>query len=407
MSNYSNEIQIEIDDVYACPGNCPGCILSKLERKTDKPDMPNDILVKSIEKLKSYVPTLKNLEKINLTFGVADHFMMSNEYLAHTYNLGASLIESANLKNPENGVFFSASMIGKHDIIMEKVNFLHDLSKKRGVPLYIIAVLDPKHLHHHKFAETYKNNITKSHELLKRVDLSINLNEESLSLISPKELFNFALEHKFSDVTLNWTPSYDNIAFVYMDQEKLANWLLEFDNLISKTDKTSAVYRQVIMRTISNLRHKNYNSDYSFQENLEYNLPELVYKNLHIDDQGNIFPKYEAIGDVSHSPRLGFEPIGNVTNDSSISEMIEKSLFKIKKYITKQFLNEPCNSCEFNQYCTNSGFHVYNHIINKSATKNLNTSIALNNNIEKFDCIHVAKALFKHYEPICLTQNAN
>lgn len=401
MPNYSNEIQIEIDDVYGCPGHCPGCTLSSLERKSDVADMDFNILVGSIEKLKQYIPTLKNLEKINLTYGIADHFLMSKEYLAKTYDLGATLIESAKLSNPYNGIFYSASMIGKHELIMDKVKFMHDLSKKRGVPFYIIAVLDPKNLYHKKFAEIYKKNIIETNNLIGKVDLAINLSEEAINSITPEDLFEFALENHFDEVTINWTPTFDNLQFVYMNQEKLAQWLLKFDSLIATSKKLDTSYRPVIIKTINNLKCKMPEQELSFQENLEYNLPELVHKSIQIDDKGNIFPKYEAIGDIAHTPRLGFSPIGNVIQERTISEMFENHINETKKNVTKQFIQEPCNSCEYNQYCANSGFHIYNHVLHKAAKKDINISMALKKNIEKLGCPHVAKQMFKHYELVC------
>ncbi len=405
--SYSNEIQIEIDDVYACPGHCPGCVLSSIERRTFNPDMPNDVLIRSIEKLKNYIPKLKNLEKINLTYGIADHFLMENSYLENTYNLGADLIESANLINPFNGIFYTASMIGKHELIMKKVQFIHELSKKRKVPFYIIAVLDPKNLYKKQFADIYKKNIIKTNELIGRVDLSINLSEEAINFISPQELFEFASMNEFDEVTINWTPTFDNLPFVYMDQEKLSTWLIEFDKLISKDEKLGTSYRPVIMRTINNLMCKTPEQQYSFQENLNYNLAELVFKSIQIDDKGNYFPKYEAIGDIAHTPRLGFSPIGNVMDEIEIFDMFEKNLNQTKKYITKQFISSPCNSCEYNLYCSNSGFHIYNYVLEKEAKRNINVDLAVKNNIKNLGCPHVAKTMFKYYESLADCDKSN
>lgn len=404
---YSNELQIEIDDVYACPGHCPGCVLSTVERRTYQPDMTNNTLVHAIEKLKNYIPKLTNLEKVNLTYGIADHFLMSNEYLAHTYDLGASLIESANLTDPHNGVFYTASMIGKHNLVMDKIKFMHNLSKERKVPFYIIAVLDPKNLYKKQFAEVYKQNIIKTNELIGRVDLAINLSEEAINLISPQELYEFASMNEFDEVTINWTPTFDNLPFVYMNQEKLSTWLIEFDKLIGKHEKLGTSYRPVIMRTINNLMCKTPQQQYSFQENLTYNLNELVYKSIQIDDKGNVFPKYEAIGDISHTPRLGFDALGNVNQNLEIFDMFDKNLNKTKKYITKQFINEPCSNCEFNLYCANSGFHIYNYVLDKASKSDINVALAVKNNIEKLGCPHIAKNMFKHYEPICDPDNSN
>lgn len=403
--NYSNELQIEIDDVYSCPGHCPGCVLSSIERRTSTPDMTNDILIRSIDKLKNFIPRLSNLEKINLTYGIADHFLMSEEYLENTYNLGSDLIESANLSNPYNGIFYTASMIGKHNLVMEKVKFMSNLSKKRKIPFYIIAVLDPKNLYKKQFAEVYKKNIIKTNDLIGRVDLAINLSEEAINLITPQELFDFASMNHFDEVTINWTPTFDNLPFVYMDQDKLSNWLISFDKLISQNKNLGTSYRPVILRTINNLKCKEPEIQYSFQENLNFNLSELIYKSVQIDEKGNIFPKYEAIGDISHTPRLGFEPIGNVKENIEIYKMFESNINKTKKYITKQFLNSPCNSCEYNLYCANSGFHIYNYVLEKARKNNLNVDLAIKNNIIINNCPHIAKKLFQHYENIAELDN--
>lgn len=389
---YSNEIQLEIDDVYGCPGHCPGCALSSLERKSNLPDMPWHLLQASIRKLIEYIPSLKNLEKVNLTYGIADHFLMSDEYLKKTYHLGADLIEKTGYKNEYNGVFYTASMIGKHDRIMEKVKLLHTESQKRGVRFYVIAVLDPKNLYHPSFAPTYKKNIIETNKLIGKVDLSINLSEEAIDKITPIELFNFALDNQFDEVTINWTPTKDNIEFVYFNQEKLANWLIEFDDLL-KNSKLSTSYRPVMKKTINNLMCKTQdNSDTNLQEDIATNLLELVTKSIQIDDKGNFFPKYEAIGDIAHTPRLGITAWGNVMDSQSIEQIINKNLIQTEKFVIKQFTKSPCLSCEYNRFCANSGFHIYNHVLNYAVPKEI-----LQKNIQKHGCYHIAKKMFSHY----------
>ncbi len=393
IRTFSNEIQIEIDDVYACPGHCPGCVLSSIERKTIKPDMEEKTLLNSINKLIDYVPTLSGLEKINLTYGIGDHFLMSNEYLSKIYNLGADLIEKTNLKNEYNGVFLTASLIGKHEIIMEKIKTLHNESLKRNVPVYVIAVLDPKHLYHKKFADVYKKNIIEANKILKKVDLSINLSEEAIDNITPQELYDFALINNFDEVTINWVPTHDNMAYVYFNQEKLAKWLIDFDLLISKDDLLSTSYRPVIMKTINNLMCKTTEDKNNLKDDIRMHLPEITQKSIHIDEKGNVFPKYEAIGDVSHTPRLGIKEWGNVNTEDSLQDIIKIGLLETEKFVLKQFFREPCLSCDFNNFCANSGFHVYNYVLNK----NLLFREKVKETIKQGDCYHTAKSLFTHY----------
>lgn len=393
--NYSNEIQIEIDDVYGCPGHCPGCVLSNIERKNYSPDMSFNILETTINKLIEYVPTLKGLEKINLTYGIGDHFLMSNDYLEKTYHLGADLIEKTNLKNQYNGIFYTTSMIGKHEDIMNKVSYLHNISKKRGVPFYIIAVLDPKNLYHKKFGEIYSKNIVNTNKLIGRVDLSINLSEEAVDKISPQELYEFAKLNEFDEVTINWVPTNDNIEFVYFNQKKLSTWLIEFDNLIEADGKMSTSYSPVIEKTINSLMCKSdsYINDFSTQ--LKLHLPELVNKSIQIDHLGNVFPKYEAIGDIAHNPRIGIEAWGNVMNSQSLKQLIDTGHKKTEKFVLKQFTKGPCLDCSYNKFCANSGFHIYNHIL--SNNKDINTALKVRENIKITDCYHSGKNLFNHY----------
>lgn len=393
IRSYSNEIQIEIDDVYACPGHCPGCVLSSIERKASMPDMREETLLNSINKLIEYVPSLSHIEKINLTYGIGDHFLMSNEYLAKIYHLGADLIEKTNLKNKYNGVFLTASLIGKHELIMEKIKALHQESLIRNVPVYVIAVLDPKHLYHKKFADVYKKNIIEANKILNKVDLSINLSEEAIDNISPQELYDFALINNFDEVTINWVPTQDNIEYVYFNQEKLADWLISFDKLLSKDDLLSTSYRPVIMKTINNLMCKTANEKNNLNDDIKMHLPEITKKSIHIDEKGNVFPKYEAIGDVSHTPRLGIKEWGNVNSEESLKSIIDKGLLETEKFVLKQFYREPCLSCDYNNFCANSGFHVYNYVLNK----NLLFKNKVKKTISEENCYHTAKKLFKHY----------
>lgn len=395
MSKYSNEIQIEIDDVYGCPGHCPGCALSTLEKKSTEADMEFNILKLSIEKLIPYIKSLKNIEKLNLTYGIADHFLMSNEYLEKTYHLGADLIEKTGMNNGLNGIFFSASMIGKHKNIISKVEFLHNVAKKRGVPFYIIAVLDPKNLYRKSFSEIYKNNIIKTNELIGKVDLSINLSEEAIDNITPQEIYDFTIDNHFDELTINWIPTNDNIEYVYFDQEKLKNWLIKLDQIIEVNgEKIGTSYRTVMLRTINSIMCKSdSNLDNDFRNEIKMKINELAGKSIQISDKGDIFPKYEAIGDVPHSPRLGIDAWGNILENKTIQEIVNEGLLKTEKFILKQFVKNPCLSCEYNKFCSNSGFHIYNHVLNK----NLMIRDKVNENIKKFNCYHVGKEMFSYY----------
>lgn len=403
MTRLSNEIQIEIDDVYGCPGHCPGCVLSSIERKNILPDMDTNVLKTSISKLIDYIPTLEGLEKINLTYGIADHFLMTEEYLNFTYHEGAKLIKAANLTDKKSGIFYSASMIGKHDKIMSKVNFLYEISKKEGVPVYVLAVLDPKNLYRNNFSKTYTDNIIKTNELLGRVDLSINLSIEAINMISPEDLYEFAKLNKFDEVTINWVPTKDNIKHSYIEQETLSKWLIRFDDLIASDELIGTSYRPVMLRTINNINCFDYENERSLIDCIDSNLDELVNKSIQIDHLGNLFPKFEAIGDIGHNPRIGIKQSGNILEKNSIKEMLHNNRNNTKKFIIETLSNKTCINCNLNKYCAISGFHAYNHILNNIEEPIMKSNIKRQSSINK--CFHVGKKMLEHYMNIANNQD--
>lgn len=406
MKSYSNELQIQINDVYACPGHCPGCSLSIVERKSSNSDMNITTLINAIEKIKDYVTNFNNLEKINITYGIADHFLMDEEYLETTFNLAADLIEFANLSNPHNGVFYSVSMIGKHEKIMEKVKFLHQLSLQRGVPVYFNAVLDPKNLYHKKISQAYIDNVRETNNLIGILDLSINLSNEAIEFLSPQELFKFASDNKFDKVNINWTPTSDNLDLSYIEHDKFTHWLIEFDKLIQTTEMEIS-YRPSMTKIINSIQCKStqFTDNQDFQQTLDNFLKETMLKTFQIDEKGNLFSHFEGIGDVSHSPRLGFKPLGNVNASTSILDMIQSNIIQTKKVITKEFISEPCASCKHNIYCANTGFHVYNNVLRNAVKSNPTIKKLVSDNVEKYGCPHIAKTMFDYYENICLEED--
>ena len=72
------------------------------------------------------------------------------------------------------------------------------------------------------------------------------MSEEAIDKITPLELYQFAKMNKFDEVTINWTPTNDNLKFVYFNQKKLSNWLIEFDKLIAEDEEMGTSYRPVI-----------------------------------------------------------------------------------------------------------------------------------------------------------------
>lgn len=382
MTKSSEELQVEIDDVYACPGRCRGCVLSAGERASRIPDMSSETFDESIRKIKEYASSLSGLKRTNLTFGIGDHFMMEDEYLERICSAGAEFVSEAGLRDG-GAVFVTASMIGRHAFIMGKAWAMKKVADEYGVPMHPIAVLDPKNLLHETFSEIYEKNVVESAKLLGRIDLTLNLSSEAMAAMPQESLSDFVVRHGFEEVTVNWAPTSGNAEDTCGDLSALEDWLIGFDES-SVREGFSISYRPVMLRTIDD-------ASCTFDEGLGETLfesvwsrfPELLKKSVQIDEAGNVFPKYEAIGDVPHSPRLGFKPWGNVMDGRSLSEMAESGRRETCAYAVKQVSKGHCASCEFSVFCANSGFHIYAASMGKWARRG--------------GCPHVAKAVFGHY----------
>jgi hypothetical protein len=109
-------------------------------------------------------------------------------------------------------------------------------------------------------------------------------------------------------------------------------------------------------------------------------------KSLQFDHEGRVFPKWEAIGDVPHNERFGFQDWGSVVEqDLSIlvAEGLKKSMRSVVKTLNKSSV---CTQCEFAGFCATTGFHVYTHVLNENRVA------------DHGDCPHVAKRLIKFLE---------
>lgn len=396
---FAKEIQIEIDDVYACPGRCPGCVLSTIEKKASAPDMLTSTRKNIYTFLSYYIENFKEVEKINLTYGIADHFLMDLNYLKEIYIEGAHFLDKHNPLN-ENTLFLTLSLIGKEAHIFEKLDMLASMQKEYKVKMLPIIVLDPAKLYHDKFGLTYQKSIAYAKSLFKEVDLAINLSIESVKKMSANDLFHFAKTHHFSEVTINWVPTVDNLEYTFNSEFKteLSQWLIEFAKLIENDQHLSCSYVPVIKRALDAAYcaadAKNLNQA-NLTTSLDSLISETVLKSIQFDHLGNVFPKLEAIGDIAHNERFGFKHWGNINNfllkenfkinkDKAL-DFLSAKLNQTKKQIYKQFIQSSCVNCQYNTVCATSGFHVYNNIIKND--------ISHNN-----ECPHIAYSLLNYFD---------
>jgi hypothetical protein len=388
MTMHLRELQVQIDDIYGCHGNCPGCVLTSSEKKATTPSMSAETLALVASRIGEYVSHLGQLDRLNITFAVADHLMLEDDYFGHIYETGARLIEAANpTDRSHSGVFFSTSMIGKREQILPRMEKFAALAAGRP-PFMPVVVLDPALLYSAKFGPIYEDMILRSRELFGQIDLSINLSDEAVRRMPPQALHDFAADNGFSEVTINWTPTPFNKEHTTKDLEFLARWMIEFDHCLETAGRISSSFRPVLLRTIHAVMCAASNGETSSIAGTIRNMvPKTIRHSIEFDHLGNVLPKFEAIGDVPHSERFGLKPLGHI-REGSIAEIMDKALPGVLQRIQQAHIrSRACMGCRYAPICAATGFHVTNLVLMRDRGR------------DPF-CPHVARALFDHFYPI-------
>jgi radical SAM protein with 4Fe4S-binding SPASM domain len=384
---HKNELQIQIDDVYACTGRCPGCMLSALERKHREPDMISELMDLSITSLRDYVNAIDQLDRINITFGVADHMLMDDDYIISLHDRASDIIKLANPNDKDySSIFFTTSLIGKPQVMINRLKYIKDSIKNPEIQFIPVVVFDPDLMRRQKFGERYRELILSVKEIFNKVDLSINISHETVTEFSPKEIHDFAADHGFDELTINWIPTLDNLQYTAVDLPALSDWLIDFDERLQERNVISSSYRPVIMRTIDAAMCFR-DDDWSIHKSVKSLLPNTFPRSIQIDHLGNLVPKMEAIGDVAHLERFGYSILGNI-KDKSIKNIVDEGLDVIgSRIMSAHLLNKKCQECEVAPICAGTGFHVINNVLRKK-----------NKDLTDGDCPHIAKKLIKHFE---------
>ncbi|NTF17274.1 hypothetical protein G6L37_02360 [Agrobacterium rubi] len=362
----ATELQIQIDDVYACLGQCAGCVLTPDERKTMSADMSEETLALTISRLKEHAAASGPLKRINVTFGIADHLLIGVDYLQRMHALGSSVIEAGHPSDREHSaVFFTTSLVGKPASVIATLR--ETRARLEGdVPFIPLVVLDGRLIKAAKFGPMWKEMVLVAKELFGKVDLSTNLSTDAVSCMSPEELALFASRNGFDEVTVNWAPTIRNAASTLADTAAIASWLLEFDRLAEQRHTLTTSFRPVIARTVDSIMCADGHAP-SLINAVEQIVPETIRKSIEIDHLGYLLPKFEAIGDITHADRHGLAPLGNV-RDGSIASIIDRAMPRILSKIIGIHAQGACSTCRHSAVCAGTGFHVATHVARRTGS---------------------------------------
>jgi hypothetical protein len=201
--------------------------------------------------------------------------------------------------------------------------------------------------------------------------------------MSPIQLVAFARDNGFDEVTINWAPTLLNAPRTLSDNVKMAQWLLDFDALAQAgVEQITTSFRPVIERTIDALMCNYDGTPPSLMSTVTDLVPETILKSIEIDHLGNLLPKFEAIGDITHADRHGMQSLGHIAK-APIATLIDQAMPKVARKIASIHAKGTCATCKYSAVCAGTGFHIATNVARLSG-------VGLN---DEGSCPHVAFGL--------------
>lgn len=344
MVKQNNTIQILLETMTRCGGNCSGCALSSVERMDTVFDYEHFINNSKVVKNKLLSFDSSEIEAATIFLGQGDHFLMPENNIEGFVKHCAEMIPDS-FKN-KTVVFITASAIGKEEVIRKKMDLFYQYSIKYNIPFFIQTVFDPKKIRlTKKFKDIYLRNILYFKEKCGMTEITVNLGQDLIDYISPLEFHNWIKEHEFNHIELNWV----------INQFTFEMWKKSYNNMHQWLKEWLLIYRQDAVYEINFLpfiaRHFKWKDVPLLHMNRviqnEFN------HNFYYDYAGNEF--LCQYGFVSNLTPFGNRLESNTkTNSNRLSKKVLGSLMK----------NNKCSTCEFKSVCSisaiESSFDLWN-----------------------------------------------
>lgn len=353
--NHKN-IQILLETTVRCGGNCSGCALSSSERmekvefdffrfKTNA-NKVNKSLHENIA-----VNGLDNIESVTIFLGQGDHFLMAFNEIERFVDICSQIVPQE-LKH-KSVIIITASAIGKESQIKEKMDKFYEMSLALNTPFFIQTVFDPKKITlHDKFKKTYMNNIMYFQEKCGITELTINLGEDMINQMSPKDFHQWIKEYNFKHVEMNWVMSKLTHNMWKENSNKMFSWLKEW--LLEY--KTSPSYEINFIPTMTRqIAYKN-----KEMSEVHDDVVDSLTSNFYVDYYGNVINCQSGI--INNLTPMTDRQSTNTVNLKSIitghqfhqalEKQARKEALRIKSSLMK---NTACLECEFKTTCAISG----------------------------------------------------
>lgn len=325
-------LQILVETMTRCGGNCSGCALSSVERMVSSFDL-NEFKLKTQQvKQMLDLENHEEIESLTVFLGQGDHFLIE-EKMIDQFMFHVSEMIPNNLKS-KTVVFITASAIGKHEHIVKKMDLFYEYSLKYNLPFFIQVVFDPKKMKStKKFQEIYIKNILYFKEKCGMTEVTVNIGEDILNHLTPSEFHQWIKKYQFKHIEMNWVIN----QFTYGMWEKIykdmMQWILDWLDIYLKEPVYEINFIPFMGRHLLYKEKQILNSLKQIEDTLN--------QNSYIDSNGTLFRGQ----------------MGLISNLTPFNERLEGNDKPITaNMIVSKFLKrESCSDCEYMTTCALSG----------------------------------------------------
>lgn len=374
-------IQLAVETMTRCGGNCSGCAMSSIERmQTDF----NEVLVKNqLARANSYLNNYKDrddIESVTLFLGQGDHFLIKKDVIPHFVRAIREAIPSELV--PKTNVFITASAVGNYEAIKEKMDLFYTESIKQGIHFFIQVVFDTKKLNiSDKFSKKYLNIIQYFKQKCGMTELTINMGSDLL-LITPHDFHQWVASQGFEHVEMNWVNNDEtNTMWKLGYRDKLIEWLVQWLDVY----QSDCLHQQKLLYEINflpfiKLIFQRFSHYKVLDGAIEEELCQSLQNNIYIDADGvvslcavgpiaNLTPYTKRTNSIlvfkrNNANEFGNGRLGGQSQAVDMNKIIQSS-HRLARQITKEQLkHSSCLSCDNKIICKMHGTYIWNSTFN-------------------------------------------
>jgi len=344
--------------------------------------MAKEVMHSLIDRIEEYM-SVNTFRSIEIVLVIGDHLYLDLSYIKSLYTMFVERFGDK-LAHDDSRFVFSAALYQHYDALYSYAKELKSINDKR-IPLQINAVLDPLNIQRRaslwneqlKFIDDCYNKLGFP------IEVSMNLSVLAANAMSPREYYIVAKDFNLPEIIVNWTPSINNMAYTYSDLKIIENWIQEFTELLLNDDDLTSDYIEALLSRRDSLL------GLDTIEGLNQQIKPLVKNYLYIDSDGNILPRFDAVGDLPHHKTFGYNPSYNI-REHSLEEAVDGIYREVARSMLKSTTLDSCQSCIHKSFCTLSGYHVYTDLLRHSSK----FDILKNSPLHKDRCPHIGKVVF-------------